>query len=375
MTTNERSRLLPVTVISGFFGAGKSWLTSRLQQQSASRRIASIVCASHHDVIEQVARIAGRSEFDHLLLECSGGSDPLSVAVQFLDDGPARVSLAGLARIDSMLTVVDAASVLDRFCSWNTLAEEGFASNDSRLVVDVVTEQIEFADVIVLSNVEDVPERAARNVKTLVRALNRGAEVLRGEWGNIPRLQLLGTQRFDFVRTRNMAGWARAYDKIEPDFASADRISSFLYRARRPFHPQRFMQFFRAEWPGVVRTRGHFWLASRMDWIGEMTQAGGARRHRAVGTWWATILADNPADARAMQEVLGTDWDPQFGDRRQEFAFVGIDLDEAQLRDQLDQCLLTDEEMQRGPQAWQDYRDPFPSWDASTTPRSSRVLN
>jgi G3E family GTPase len=373
----KRGQLLPVTVISGFFGAGKSSLTSQLLRTAGSRRIAVATCFSQHDVYASVSRVAGETQAEYLLLECGGSSDPMSVAAQFIADGTGSPPLANIARIDSMVTVVDTETMLDRFCSWNTLAEEGLAVTDDgfRLVVDVVTEQLEFADVIVLNKIDCVSERTARSVEMLAKALNSGARVIKGEWGYLPPQEILDTQRFDFVRTRNMAGWARAFDICRDKHANAEGISSFLYQARRPFHPHRFMQFLRAEWPGVVRSRGHFWLATRMDWMGELIQAGGARRHRAAGAWWATMLAENPVDARAMEQTLGTDWDPSFGDRRQELAFVGIDMDEADLCAQLDHSLLTSEEMRRGPEVWQAYADPFPPWDAGITHSRTTALN
>jgi len=374
LAVTKRSDLLPVTVISGFFGSGKSVLASQLLRRSGARRVVVATCLSQQDVCENVTRIAGGSQADYLLLECGGSSDPMSIAAQFIADETGSAPLASLARIDSMVTVVDTENILDRFCSWNTLAEEGIGVTDDslRLVVDVVTEQLEFADVIVLNKIDCVSERTARSVETLVKALNSGARVMKGD---IPPQEILDTRRFDFARTRNMAGWVRAFETGGNEQTSAEGISSFLYRARRPFHPQRFMQFIRAEWPGVVRSRGHFWLATRMDWMGELIQAGGARRHRAVGAWWATMLAANPVDARAMEQTLGTDWDPRFGDRRQALAFVGIDMDEAELRAQLDSCLLTDEEMVRGPEMWQGYADPFPPWDAGITHSRTAALN
>lgn len=373
----DRVSPLSVTIISGFFGADKSSLIDDLLQSSEGRRTAASRCESQEDVVETV-KLAAELDIDQLLLECGGAADPMEVAAQFIDTGPAGAELARLARIDSMLTVVDTADILNRFCSWTTLAEEGFgeAHAGSRLVVDVVTEQLEFANVVILNKTDCVSDLVVQNVETLVRALNRGARVMRRQAGAFAPKQLPTGPAFDFERTRSMAGWVQAFNAVgTEDVRIVERVSSFLYSARPPFHPQRFMQFVQAEWPGVVRSRGHFWLASRMDWMGELIQAGGARRYRAAGVWRATMLAGNTVDAHEVERMLGRQWDPRFGDRRQEIAFAGIDMDEALLRARLDECLLTDAEVRRGPEIWQGYADPFPSWDGPRTRPTDRSLN
>jgi G3E family GTPase len=269
-----------------------------------------------------------------------------------------------------MVAVVDASSFLSDFCSWDLLADRGLADHlgDNRALVEALAEQIEFADVIVLSKVDRTGPAVRRNAGVLIRALNPEAVVIESEFGCVPPHKVLSTHGFEFARAQGRARWVQALSGAESSHADTFGISSFRYESRRPFHPQRLMQFVRSEWPGVVRCRGFFWLATRMDWMGELSQAGASRRHRPAGAWWATVMADKGADAQLMESLAGVAWHERFGDRRQQLAFVGIDMDEAYLRSRLDGCLLDDGELARGPEVWQTLADPFPAWGAE--PRS-----
>jgi G3E family GTPase len=174
----------------------------------------------------------------------------------------------------------------------------------------------------------------------------------------VPLGVILDTRSFDFEKAQAAPGWARELRGEHTPESEEYGIGSFVYRARRPFHPRRLMDLFHSEWPGVVRSKGFFWLATRMDWVGEMSQAGGMLQHKAVGFWWAVAPEADRLRAREAIE----DWDADFGDRRQEIAIIGIDMDEAGLRRRLDACLLTDAEMARGVRAWRSLPDPFPKW-------------
>ena len=181
----------------------------------------------------------------------------------------------------------------------------------------------------------------------------------------MPLHEVLHTARFDFDRAQRMAGWARELAGEHTPETQAYGISSFVFRARRPFHPQRLMALMQSDWPGVVRSKGYFWLATRMEWVGELSQAGGALQHQAAGFWWAAAPEKERPDPARARELIGVDWDREFGDRRQELVFIGIDMDEAHLRRRLKRCLLTDAEMALGPSRWREFPDPFPAWRVS----------
>lgn len=263
-------------------------------------------------------RLAAEDRFDYLLIESTGISEPMPVAATFAVRDEQGFSLSDVARLDTMVTVADAATLVADFSSPDMLQDRGQTAGDEdqRALVDLLTEQLEFANVIV----------------------------------------------FDFEAAQRMAGWARELAGEHTPETEAYGISSFVYRARRPFHPQRLMALFNSDWPGVVRSKGFFWLATRNDWVGEMQQAGGALTHKAAGFWWASAPASEQPDPARAPELLGVEWDPHWGDRRQELVFIGIDMDEAAMRRALDAALLTDAEFAQGPGRWSTLPDPFPRW-------------
>jgi G3E family GTPase len=230
---------------------------------------------------------------------------------------------------------------------------------DERALVDLITEQLEFADVIVLNKIDRVGPEEKRTALSLIRALNPVAHIVESEFGKVPLSEVLDTRRFSFERAEAISGWARELAGLHTPETEAYGIDSFVYRARRPFHPGRLMALFNTDWPGVVRSKGFFWLATRMNWVGEMSQAGGMLQHQAAGFWWAVAPEAEQAVAR---ERSGVEWDARFGDRRQELVFIGIGMDEMALRARLDRCLLTDAEMRLGPAGWRRLPDPFPTW-------------
>ncbi|CAG2138249.1 Putative metal chaperone YciC [Cupriavidus yeoncheonensis] len=358
---------LPVTVLSGFTGAGKSTLLQHLLAASADRRVG--VAGN----LPEAIGLAGSGSFDHLLLEAEGTEDPMAIAeaVLFEDEHGAGTAL----RLDTLVTVVDASTFLRdvndaEFLRDRVQPHADDSDEDDRTVVDVLIAQVEFADVIVLNKADLVGADALARLEAVLRAFNPRAEVIPASFGKVPAANVLDTRRFDFEETAGAPGWL-ALQRGEP-LPGFHGVSGFVYRRRRPFHPGRFADLIHTEWMrehgNVLRSKGLFWLASRMGIAGDWAQAGGVCRPAAAGAWWAALdpseWPTDAADRAALDADMLDDGQPApYGDRRQELALVGVDLDRAALEACLDACLLTDAEMAAGPDAWAMYADPFPAWE------------
>jgi G3E family GTPase len=353
---------LPVTVLSGYPGAGKTTLLNHLLANSEGGRLGVIVCGAQggEDLPAEAARLAGEGRFDALLVEANGLEAPVAIAESFVfeaEHGPGAA-----ARLDTLVTVVDASAFLKDFNEAEFLSDRGQArdEDDDRTVVDVLIAHVELCDVIVLNKTDLVSAADASRLQAILHALNPRADIVPASFGQVAPERVLATGRFDF----QAAGMATAE-------VQADGIASFVYQRRRPFHPQRFADLIHTEWlrehGSVLRSKGLFWLASRMDVAGDWEQAGGVCRHGGAGAWWAALDPaewptdeDDRADVEADMHVDGAP--APYGDRRQDLLLIGLDLDRAALETRLDACLLTDAEMAAGPQAWAAYPDPFPAW-------------
>jgi len=260
--------------------------------------------------------------------------------------------------------VVDAAAFLADYASADSLRERGETAGeeDERLLVDLLVEQVEFADVIVVNKADLVSEAERERLKALLLTFNPGAVIIEAEHGRVPLREVLGTGRFDFGKAQQAAGWSQALSGHHLPETEEYGISSFVWRARRPLHPARFLAFLESDMPGVVRSKGFFWLATRPGFAGGWQLAGTIGRHEAAGRWFAAVDPSRWPQDPEWRAHVKKNWIEPWGDRRQEIIFIGMEMKEAAIRAEAEACLLTEEEMAGGEGAWAALPDPFPHW-------------
>jgi G3E family GTPase len=326
-----------------------------------------ICCTLREDLLVEVGRMARAGRFDYLVIESTGIGEPLPVAETFTFADEQGRSLGDVARLDTMVTVVDAASFLADYASVHTLQRRGIAAgaDDQRTVTDLLLDQVEFADVLVISKPDLVPAAELDRLRGILRSLNPGAEQVVAEHGRIDPGRVLGTGRFDFERAKEAPGWLRQLRGHGLSEADTYGIASCVFRARRPFHPRRLLDWFCSPaGNGLVRAKGFLWIATRPRQRAILHQAGKHVRLTPGPAWWAlTPEAEWPTDPAALAEIRA-DWDPEFGDIQSELVLIGQRLDAKAVRKALERCCLTDAEMAGGEDRWARFEDPWPAWGA-----------
>lgn len=391
-----RDQRIPVTVLSGYLGAGKTTILNHVLHNREGLRVAVIVndlsevnidanlikagnalsrkeerlvemsngcicCTLREDLLKEVERLASEGRFDYILIESTGIGEPLPVAQTFTYvDEENGIDLSKITRLDTMVTVVDAYRFWHDFSSGESLLDrhQAVADEDTREVVDLLIDQIEFCDVLILNKCDMVEESNLQNLELVLRKLQPEAKLLRTSHGQIDPKQILNTRLFDFEEASQSAGWLQELQKEEHTPETEEYgISSFVYRRKQPFHPERLSNWLE-DWPvEIVRAKGILWIASRNDWAISMSQAGPSIQLGTMGYWTAALPEEEKQLLLSEEPELADQWDPEWGDRITEMVFIGVELDREEITHSLDSCLLSEDEISKD---WKEFTDPLP---------------
>ncbi len=399
--SNNIQKKLPVTVLSGFLGAGKTTVLKHILHNIQGLKIAVIVndmseinvdaayvksqvsinhsatkliemsngcicCTLREDLLLEIGQLAQQGCFDYLVIESTGISEPLPVAETFTFSDENGVSLANVARLDTMVIVVDAVNFLKDYDAAEYLQDlsGNLGEDDERSVADLLIEQVEFADIILLSKTDLVEQPEIARLTAIIKNLNTVARIVPIGNGKVELSDILNTGLFDFIRALQAPGWLQEMRGTHTPETQEYGISSFSYTARRPFHPDKFYRFLHntEQYGKLLRSKGYFWLATRPEYAGEWNQAGGIARYGYAAMFDSATPADKHAGAQTdLTQTVASQFD-SFTDNRQALVFIGQDLDEIIMRQALDQCLINDEELLKGKNYLASLPDPFPAW-------------
>lgn len=389
---------IPVTVLSGYLGAGKTTILNHVLNNRQGLKVAVIVndlsevnidaelikegstlsrteeklveisngcicCTLREDLMQEVKQLAESGKYDYILIESTGVGEPIPVAQTFTyKDEENGIDLSAYCRLDCMVTVVDAYRFWHDFSSGESLLDraQGVNQDDTREVVDLLIDQIEFCDVLILNKCDAVSESELKKLEGIVRKLQPSARIIRASHGDVNPNQILNTGLFDFEKASQSAGWLQELQKEAHTPETEEYgISSFVYRSRRPFHPERLASWLQ-EWPvDIVRAKGIIWVASRNEIAVSLSQAGPSIQIGPAGYWMAAMSEDEQKMYKEEIPEWVDSWDPVWGDRMTEMVLIGIDMEREEIMKALDTCLLTEEEMQED---WASFPDPLPGW-------------
>ena len=398
---NNLSNRLPVTVLSGFLGAGKTTVLSHILNNREGKKVAVIVndmseinidaamiksdvslnhseeklvemsngcicCTLREDLLLEVNKLAKDNKFDYLVIESTGISEPLPVAETFTFADEEGISLSDVAKLDTMVTVVDAVNFLKDYEEAKYLQDTGesLGEDDERSVADLLVDQIEFADVLLVSKIDLVDAEDIEKLNAILKSLNTHAKIIPITQGQVSTDDVLNTGLFDFENARQAPGWLKEMRGDHIPETEEYGISSFSYVARRPFYPQKFYEFLHGteQYGKLIRSKGFFWLGSRLEYAGQWSQAGGIARYGFAGIFWKSVpKQDWPTDKEYLESIEES-WVEPFGDMRQELVFIGQNLDKTAMIDALNDCLVSEEDLDRGEDFWESLSDPFPPW-------------
>lgn len=393
---------LPVTVLSGFLGAGKTTVLSHILNNRQGRKVAVIVndmsevnidaatvqnevslnhseeklvemsngcicCTLREDLLEEVTKLAQEGRFDYLVIESTGIAEPLPVAETFTFADENGLSLSDVARLDTMVTVVDAINFLRDYDEAKFLTEtaESLGEDDERSVADLLVDQVEFADVILISKTDLAEKSEIERLLAILKTLNTSATILPISNGEVELDAVLDTQSFSFEKAQQAPGWLKEMRGEHIPETEEYGISSFAYHARRPFHPEKFYDFLHnaKDYGKLIRSKGYFWLATRPEFVGQWSQAGGIARYGVAGMFWKAIPKEKWPTDQDYLDAINDIWQEPYGDMRQELVFIGQGLEQEKLIARLNECLLTEVEMEQGLDYWLSLEDPFPEWE------------